>query len=241
MLALAALSRLPACGRLDRRFRALSANRRGRRRAAACPLARRRCRAPGRTRRRAGDQRPDPVRHRSQSGGPPLHLRQVGSAETRARALECLTSAIYYEAGQESREGQRASPRSSSTGSATRPSRPASAASSTRLDAPDRLPVHLHLRWLAGPRPMPASYGIAPARSPQAALAGFVQPAGRQRHPLSRQLCRALLGARRLAKTAVDRRAHLLSLGGGWGRPAAFAAALVGPRSRSRGAAPRAR
>ena len=30
------------------------------------------------------------------------------SAETRARALECLTSAIYYEAGQESADGQRA-------------------------------------------------------------------------------------------------------------------------------------
>ena len=30
------------------------------------------------------------------------------SAETRTRALECLTSAIYYEAGQESADGQRA-------------------------------------------------------------------------------------------------------------------------------------
>ena len=30
------------------------------------------------------------------------------SAETRARALECLTSAIYYEAGQETADGQRA-------------------------------------------------------------------------------------------------------------------------------------
>ena len=30
------------------------------------------------------------------------------SSETRARALECLTSAIYYEAGQESTDGQRA-------------------------------------------------------------------------------------------------------------------------------------
>ena len=30
------------------------------------------------------------------------------SAETRSRALECLTSAIYYEAGQESTDGQRA-------------------------------------------------------------------------------------------------------------------------------------
>ncbi|WP_324807598.1 cell wall hydrolase [Sphingomonas sp. LY29] len=30
-----------------------------------------------------------------------------GSAEARARATECLTSAIYYEAGQESTEGQR--------------------------------------------------------------------------------------------------------------------------------------
>jgi spore germination cell wall hydrolase CwlJ-like protein len=30
------------------------------------------------------------------------------SAESRARALECLTSAIYYEAGQESADGQRA-------------------------------------------------------------------------------------------------------------------------------------
>ena len=30
------------------------------------------------------------------------------SAQTRARALECLTSAIYYEAGQESADGQRA-------------------------------------------------------------------------------------------------------------------------------------
>jgi len=31
-----------------------------------------------------------------------------GSKEARARALECLTSAIYYEAGQESADGQRA-------------------------------------------------------------------------------------------------------------------------------------
>src|SRR5688572_312832 len=30
-----------------------------------------------------------------------------GANETRARALDCLTSAIYYEAGQESADGQR--------------------------------------------------------------------------------------------------------------------------------------
>ena len=46
------------------------------------------------------------------AGGPnpaasPFALAKA-SAETRARALECLTSAIYYEAGQESTDGQRA-------------------------------------------------------------------------------------------------------------------------------------
>ena len=45
------------------------------------------------------------------AGGPnpaatPFALK--GSKEARARALECLTSAIYYEAGQESTDGQRA-------------------------------------------------------------------------------------------------------------------------------------
>lgn len=46
----------------------------------------------------------------SGSAGPAALPFALGKAstETRARALECLTSALYYEAGQESAEGQRA-------------------------------------------------------------------------------------------------------------------------------------
>ena len=45
------------------------------------------------------DSGPNPVAH-------PFSLGKVDAA-TRARALECLTSAVYYEAGQESTDGQR--------------------------------------------------------------------------------------------------------------------------------------
>ena len=44
-----------------------------------------------------------------------------GSGDARARALECLTSAIYYEAAQEPTEGQRAATRFSSQSMAARP------------------------------------------------------------------------------------------------------------------------
>ena len=46
------------------------------------------------------DNGPNPAAH-------PFSLGKVDAA-TRARALECLTSAVYYEAGQESTDGQRA-------------------------------------------------------------------------------------------------------------------------------------
>ena len=140
-------------------------------------------------------QRRDPAGQRPQSGRPALLVRQGVSATARARALECLTSAIYYEAGAGKRPRASArSPRSSSTGSATRLSRTASAASSMKArPAPPAAssPSPATARWPA--RRCPALWN----RARKVAEAMLERPrlrAGRPRHPLSRQLRRALLG-----------------------------------------------
>ena len=146
----------------------------------------------------------------------------------RARALECLTSAIYYEAGQESRRrparGRAGRPQ---PGPPSRPFRRASAASSTRARRGDRLPVHLHLRRLAGPRADAPTAGTARARSPSGARRRGLR-AGRLGDPLSRQLRRALLGLEP-GQDRRRRRPSLLSLGGRLGpsgrvRPSAIRA-----------------
>ena len=161
------------------------------------------------------------------------------SAETRARALECLTSAIYYEAG----AGKRRRPARGRAGRAqprppSRPSPTASAAWSmkARPGSPAASsPSPATARW---PARRSRRCGTAPARSPSEMLSGPRLCAGRLRDPLSRQLCRALLGL----EPGQDQRrgrAHLLPLGRRLGPSGGLQRSLVGPRRQSRCASPR--
>ena len=109
------------------------------------------------------DTRPNPAAQ-------PFALGKVDAA-TRARALECLTSAVYYEAGQESTDGQRAVAQVV-LNRVRHPAFPANVCGvvyegSTRAD---RLPVHLHLRRLADARADAPTPGSGRARSPKRRL-----------------------------------------------------------------------
>ena len=183
----------------------------------------------------AGDQQPA-------SRSPPVPIRRPGlsslgkaDAATRARALECLTSAIYYEAGQEStrrpargRAG-RAEPRPPPGLPVQRLRRRL-----RRLDAPDRLPVHLHLRRLAGPRGRARRLESRPRRSPRRRSSGYVYaPVGNATHYHANYV---------VPYWALDARPRTPSIGahifyrwaGGWGRPAAFAQGYSRPRAERR-------
>ena len=99
-----------------------------------------------------------------------------------------------------------------STGSATRPSRTASAASSIEGSTrADRLPVHLHLRRIA--RPPARRRWLAPrVEGCRRCALGLGLCAGRLGDPLSRRLCRPDLGFQH-GKECDRRRAPLLPLG----------------------------
>ena len=169
------------------------------------------------------DQCQLPARHRVQIRRPGPSRSAGAGAEARARALECLTSAIYYEAGQEGDDGPA---RGRAGGPQPRPpsglSRQRLRRRLRRLDPADRLPVHLHLRRLAGPRrrcPMPGTARRAVARS---GADGLRLCAGRQRHALSRQLCRALLGVDAWSRSQSIGAHIFYRWAGGWGQPGCF-------------------
>ena len=141
----------------------------------------------------------------------------------RARALECLTSAIYYEAGAGSRPTASApSRRSSSTASATRPSRPASAAWSTKArPAPPAAssPSPATARWPA--RPMPPA--VEPRR---AGRRGGARRRRLSRRSATRPIITPIMSCptgRRAWSRPPSIGAHIFyRWSGGWGRPAAF-------------------
>ena len=154
----------------------------------------------------------------------------MGSADqaTRARALECLTSAVYYEAGSESDDGQRAVAQVV-LNRVRHPAFPASVCDvvyqgSTRVTGCQftftcdgslaRQPEHRRL----GPG----------ARVASAALAGAVYQAGRVRDPVPCRLRGSLLGLEPDQERG-RRSAYLLSLGGRLGPSGPLHQALRGP------------
>jgi spore germination cell wall hydrolase CwlJ-like protein len=119
----------------------------------------------------------------------------TGTGDARAKALNCLTQAVYYEAG--FRAGRGPAGRGPDGDQPDAPPRLSEV--DLRRDlrgrgALDRLPVQLRLRRLLGPHAFAGDLGQRPGRGAAGPERLRVQ-AGRHRHPLSRRLCRALLGA----------------------------------------------
>ena len=151
----------------------------------------------------------------------------AASFETRQRALECLTSAIYYEAGQESREGQQAVAQVV-LNRVRHPAFPASVCGVVYQGSMRSTGCQFTFTC-------DGSLARAPERSAwnrarevaHAALGGYVQPAvGNATHYHANYV--APYWAPTLAKTAAIG-AHLFyRWSGGWGRPAAFAQSWSG-------------
>ena len=151
-----------------------------------------------------------------------------GDKAARARALECLTSAIYYEAGQRER---RRPARGRPGGAQPRPPCRLPGQRLRRrlrgLDARHRLPVHLHLRRLALPRQPKPPAGAAPTRSPKRRFpAAVYAPVGNATHYHADYV--VPYWARRLAKNAVVGAHIFYRWAGGWGQPGAFTKAYAG-------------
>ena len=143
------------------------------------------------------------------------------SAETRARALECLTSAIYYEAAQEPTDGQRAVAQVV-LNRLRHPAFPDSVCGvvyegSTRATG---CQFTFTCDGSMAYRPIPALWNRA-RQVAQAALAGYVfAPAGYATHYHANYV--VPYWASSLTKTAVQGAHIFYRWPGGWGRPAAF-------------------
>ena len=146
----------------------------------------------------------------------------AGGAEARARALECLTSAIYYEAGQESLAGQQGVAQVI-LNRVRHPAFPASVCGvvyqgSTRTTG---CQFTFTCDGSLARAPEPASWNRA-REVAKAALAGFVQPAvGNATHYHANYV--APYWAPTLAKTAAIGAHIFYRWSGGWGLPGAFA------------------
>jgi spore germination cell wall hydrolase CwlJ-like protein len=144
-----------------------------------------------------------------------------GSAESRARALECLTNAIYYEAGQEPAAGQQAVAQVV-LNRVRHPAFPASVCGvvyqgSTRSTG---CQFTFTCDESLTRAPEPAAWNRA-RKVAKAALAGFVQPAvGNATHYHADYV--APYWAPTLAKTAAIGAHIFYRWSGGWGQPAAF-------------------
>jgi len=160
------------------------------------------------------------------AGGPNPAARpfamQGADAAARARALECLTSAVYYEAGQESTEGQRAVAQVV-LNRVRHPAFPASVCGvvyqgSTRATG---CQFTFTCDGSLNRRPMASAWARA-RQVAQAALAGAVYaPAGYATHYHADYV--VPYWASSLAKNAVVGAHIFYRWAGGWGRPAAFA------------------
>jgi spore germination cell wall hydrolase CwlJ-like protein len=146
----------------------------------------------------------------------------AGTTETRDRALECLTSAVYYEAGQESLDGQRGVAQVV-LNRVRHPAFPASVCGvvyqgSTR---PTGCQFTFTCDGSLARAPEQSSWNRARAVA-KAALAGFVQPSvGNATHYHAYYV--APYWAPTLAKTAVIGAHIFYRWSGGWGTPGAFA------------------
>ena len=145
----------------------------------------------------------------------------TGDAASKARALECLTSAVYYEAGQESADGQRAVAQVV-LNRVRHPAFPATVCGvvfegSTRVTGCQF--TFTCDGWLAR---RPSAEGWRRAREvAQAALSGAVHaPVGHATHYHANYV--VPYWAASLAKNAVVGAHIFYRWAGGWGRPAAF-------------------
>jgi Cell Wall Hydrolase len=155
----------------------------------------------------------------------PFSLR--AGTESYARALECLTSAIYYEAGRESTEGQRGVAQVV-LNRVRHPAFPASVCgvvyqgSTRQTGCQFTFTCDGSLAWAPEP-----SYWNRARKVAEAALAGFVQASvGNATHYHANYV--APYWAPTLAKTNVIGAHIFYRWSGGWGRPAAFAQAYSG-------------
>ena len=169
---------------------------------------------------------------RCRSARAPVHgiaaVRPVGSDPLdQRRALLCLTQAVYYEAGFEPIEGRRAVAQVV-INRMRHPAFPKSVCGVVYQGARDPgLPVQLRLRRLAVTAVRRSAPGRRPRRIAARGARRLRRAVGRRRDPLSRRLCRALLGAA-AGQDRADRRAYLLPLAGRWGSTAAFTGRYIG-------------
>jgi len=149
------------------------------------------------------------------------------TATAKARALECLTSAVYYEAGQESAEGQRAVAQVV-LNRVRHPAFPASVCGvvyqgSTR---PTGCQFTFTCDGSLSRRPMASAWARA-RQVAKAALTGAVYaPAGNATHYHANYV--VPYWASSLAKNVVVGAHIFYRWAGGWGRPAAFAKHYAG-------------
>jgi hypothetical protein len=154
----------------------------------------------------------------------------AGGTESRARALECLTSAIYYEAGQEPLAGQQAVAQVV-LNRVRHPAFPASVCGvvyegSTRTTG---CQFTFTCDGSLARAPEPSSWNRA-REVAKAALNGFVQPAvGNATHYHANYV--APYWAPTLAKTAAIGAHIFYRWSGGWGLPAAFTKSWSGRES----------
>ena len=146
----------------------------------------------------------------------------AGSAETRERALECLTSAIYYEAGQESIEGQRGVAQVV-LNRVRHPAFPSSVCGVVYQGSTRSTGCQFTFTCDGSLTRAPERSAWNRAREvAKAALAGFVQPSvGNATHYHANYV--APYWAPTLAKTAVIGAHIFYRWSGGWGTPGAFA------------------
>ena len=158
----------------------------------------------------------------------------AGGTESRERALECLTSAIYYEAGQEAMAGQQAVAQVV-LNRVRHPAFPASVCGVVYQGSTRNTGCQFTFTC-------DGSLARAPERSSwnrareiaQAALAGFVQPSvGNATHYHANYV--APYWAPTLAKTAVVGAHIFYRWSGGWGLPAAFSKRWSGSEADPRG------
>jgi hypothetical protein len=155
----------------------------------------------------------------------PFHL--AAGAESQERALECLTSAIYYEAGQESLAGQQGVAQVV-LNRVRHPAFPASVCGVVYQGSTRATGCQFTFTCDGSLARAPERSAWNRARSvAAAALNGFVQPAvGNATHYHASYV--APYWAPTLAKTAVIGAHIFYRWSGGWGQPTAFAQAYSG-------------
>ena len=166
---------------------------------------------------------------------------QAGDRRPAPQALECLASAVYYEAGKRKRR-RRARGRPGRPQPGPPPGLPGERVRRRlpRLDPGHRLPVHLHLRRLARSPARRRRLARAPRRSPRRRSTARSMPRSAGQ-PIITPIMSFLIGPSTLAKNAVVG-AHLFyHWRGGWGRPAPSPSAIRAMRPMPRPAQRRAR